>query len=64
MSIKKFAWITLVVLMVALLAACGQTQVVEKVETVEVEKVVTVEVEKEVEKIVTVEVAAEAEAPA
>jgi general L-amino acid transport system substrate-binding protein len=47
--------------------ACGGTQVVEKVVTVEVEKVVTVEVEKEVEKVVTVEVeaeVAEAEAPA
>lgn len=61
MSIKKFAWITLVVLMAVLLAACGQTQVVERVETVEVEKIVTVEVEKEVEKIVTVEVEAEAD---
>lgn len=43
--------------------ACGGTQVVEKVVTVEVEKVVTVEVP--VEKVVTVEVAAEtAEQPA
>ncbi len=64
MSLKKLTWIVLAVLLVALVAGCGQTQVVEKVETVEVEKVVTVEVEKEVEKIVTVEVEAEAEAPA
>lgn len=46
-----------------LVTACGGTQVVEKVVTVEVEKVVTVEVP--VEKVVTVEVAAEtAEQPA
>ena len=41
-----------------LVTACGGTQVVEKVVTVEVEKVVTVEVEREV----TVEVEAEAAA--
>jgi len=64
MSIKKLGWVLLSIMLVSLLAACGQTQVVEKVETVEVEKVVTVEVEKEVEKIVTVEVEAEAEVPA
>jgi general L-amino acid transport system substrate-binding protein len=46
------------------LTACGGTQVVEKVVTVEVEKIVTVEVEKEVEKIVTVEVEVEVAAPA
>jgi simple sugar transport system substrate-binding protein len=64
MSIKKLGWVLLSIMLVGLLAACGQAQVVEKVETVEVEKVVTVEVEKEVEKIVTVEVEAETAAPA
>jgi simple sugar transport system substrate-binding protein len=54
MNFRKAVWILLVLMMAALLASCGQTQVVEK--TVEVEKIVTVEVEKEVEKIVTVEV--------
>ncbi len=59
-----FSFVALLVLSLAL-TACGGTQVVEKVVTVEVEKIVTVEVEKEVEKIVTVEVEAEvAEAPA
>jgi len=49
-----FSFVALLVLSLAL-TACGGTQVVEKVVTVEVEKIVTVEVEKEVEKIVTVE---------
>jgi general L-amino acid transport system substrate-binding protein len=44
--------------------ACGGTQVVEKVVTVEVEKVVTVEVEKEVTVEVEAEAAAEEAAPA
>lgn len=60
MITKKSIWLVVGLLVAALLSACTQTQVVEKVETVEVEKVVTVEVEKEVEKIVTVEVEAEA----
>ena len=50
MSTKRVALVVLLGLLLALLAACGGTEVVEKVETVEVEKIVTVEVEKEVEK--------------
>ncbi len=80
MSTKKVAFVVLLGLLMAVLAACGGTQVVEKVETVEVEKIVTVEVEVEkevvkevevevvkeveVEKIVTVEVEVETAAPA
>lgn len=60
MITKKSIWLVVGLLVAAFLSACTQTQVVEKVETVEVEKIVTVEVEKEVEKIVTVEVEAEA----
>ena len=60
---RKHILLTLVALLALSLfvTACGGSQVVEKVVTVEVEKVVTVEVEKEVEKVVTVEVAAEVE---
>lgn len=58
MKFKSVVWVVLTMMLASLLAACGQSQVVEKVETVEVEKVVTVEVEKEVEKVVTVEVEA------
>ncbi len=58
---RKYVLLTIVTLLALslLVTACGGTQVVEKVVTVEVEKIVTVEVEKEVEKIVTVEVEAE-----
>jgi hypothetical protein len=38
MSTKKVAFVVLLGLLMAVLAACGGTQVVEKVETVEVEK--------------------------
>lgn len=61
---KKLSLVLVIAFIATLVSACGGTQVVEKVETVEVEKVVTVEVEKEVEKIVTVEVQAETAAPA
>ena len=60
MKQKNILLTVLVMLALSLfVTACGGTQVVEKVVTVEVEKVVTVEVEKEVEKVVTVEVEAE-----
>ncbi len=65
---RKHTLVTFIFLLALslLVTACGgETQVVEKIVTVEVEKIVTVEVE--VEKIVTVEVeaeVAEAEAPA
>ncbi len=60
---QKVLFLTMVILLALSVSvtACGGSQVVEKVVTVEVEKVVTVEVEKEVEKIVTVEVQAEVE---
>ncbi len=71
MNMKKLALVILGLLVITSLAACGQPQVIEKVQTVEVEKIETVEVEKvvtvevekevEVEKIVTVEVEVAAE---
>ncbi len=61
---RKNLFVTFVLMLTTavLLSACGGTEVVEKVVTVEVERIVTVEVEKEVERIVTVEV--EVAAPA